>query len=120
MTSASWNGIAPTGYRVLIEPDEVPEEITPSGIVIPKTEQEKYQQAQPTGVIRAIGPDAWTDHDEAWAAVGDRVAFDKYTGMTINGEDGTECRLINDTQVLALVSEKIELGQLRRRTAYEQ
>ena len=116
----SYNGITPTGYRVLIETDVVPEEITESGIIIPQAELEKYQNAQPTGVIRAIGPECWNKSDQNdWAKVGDRVVFDKYSGMLINDEEGTEFRLVNDTGVIALVADGIKLGQLERRNPYE-
>lgn len=102
-----------------MEPDQIPEEITAAGIVIPLADREKHQQAQTTGVIRAIGPEAWIDRDDHWAAVGDRVAYDKYTGIAVGGEDGIEYRLVNDTQILAKVSDGIQLDQLQRRTAYE-
>lgn len=116
----NYNGISPTGYRVLIEPDQIPEEVTASGIVIPLADREKHQQAQTTGVIRAIGPAAWQDKTEgAWADIGDRVVYDKYTGLAIAGLDGTEYRLVNDTQVIAVVDSQIKLDQLQRRVAYE-
>ena len=114
------NGIKPSGYKILVEPDEVTEEVTESGIVIPLSEREKYQNAQTTGRVKAVGPYAWTDKPEGdWASIGDRILYDRYTGMSISGEDGTEYRLINDTQVLAIISEEIKTGELERRTAYE-
>lgn len=115
------NGIQPTGYRVLVEPDTIPETVTAEGsIVIPDEYRDQYQNAQPTGTLRAIGTDAWADKDEPWAGIGDRVAFDKYTGLIVNGEDGTEYRLINDTGIMAVISDEIRLGQLERRSRYEQ
>jgi co-chaperonin GroES (HSP10) len=113
------NGISPSGYKVLIQPDEVKEEVSPGGIVIPESEREKYQNAQTTGVVRALGPYAWRDQPPEWAGIGDRILYDRYTGMSVSGEDGTEYRLINDTQVLAVISEEIKTGELERRTAYE-
>jgi len=120
MRSDSYSGISPAGYRVLVEPDEIPEAVTPGGIVIPESDREKYQQAQTTGVIRALGATAYSEHDGVWASVGDRVIYDKYTGMAVSGEDGKEYRLINDTQVAAVISDEINLNQLQRRLSYEQ
>jgi len=114
------NGITPTGYRVLIEPDTVAEEVTESGIVIPDEFREQYQNAQKTGVLKARGPEAWTDKNrKPWAGIGDRVVFDKYKGIILNGEDGTEYRLLNDTDIMAVVAKDIKLGQLERRSRYE-
>lgn len=103
-----------------MEPDQIPEEITAAGIVIPLADRDKHQQAQTTGIIRAIGPNAWADYyPDYWAELGDRVVYDKYTGIAVGGEDGIEYRLVNDTQILAKVSADIHLDQLQRRVAYE-
>jgi len=112
------NGIKPVGFKVLIKPDTI-EEKTEGGIIIADPDRKKHQQAQVTGVVVAKGPEAYSEENTHWADVGDRVIFDKYTGMAINGEDGTEYRLINDTQVHAVISDQIKLGLLERRIPYE-
>lgn len=113
------NGIQPVGYKILIKPDEVAEEVTESGIVITAVDKEKYQQAQVTGVVVSKGSDAYSEEGTHWVDIGDRIIYDKYTGMSVNGEDGTEYRLINDTQAQAVISDQIKLGYLERRVQYE-
>jgi co-chaperonin GroES (HSP10) len=105
------SGIYPAGYRILIKPDAV-EEITPGGIYIPPSEKDKYQRAQQTGVVIALGPEAFDDCAAAWAKPGDRVFFSRYEGDIITGEDGDDYRLVNDRCVLAHASDGIRLGDL--------
>jgi len=113
------NGVQPSGYRILIEPDEVEETINDGAIVIPDEFRSQYQQAQATGIVRACGEEAWADKAGVWAQVNNRVVFDKYKGLLVNGTDGTEYRLINDTDVMAVIDKDIKLGHLERRTKYE-
>ena len=118
MSLSTYKGITPSGYRILILPDKVPEEITEGGIVIPVTEIEKYQVAQPTGRIVAVGPDAWADKPKPWAFPGDRVVFNHYAGMLLSDAEGNEYRMCNDVEVLAVIDDSIKLGELTRRTRY--
>ena len=115
----SCNGISPSGYRILIEPDEIKETLDDGAIVIPEEFRQQYQNATATGVIRAIGPESWTDKGIKWAQLSDRVIYDKYKGIIVNGLDGTEYRLMNDTDVMATIDPGINLGHLERRTKYE-
>jgi len=116
---SSCNGIMPSGYRILIEPDEIKETLEDGAIVIPEEFRQQYQNATVTGVIRAIGPEAWIDKKTMWAREGDRVIYDKYRGIIVNGYDGKEYRLANDTDVMAIIDDGIKLGHLERRTKYE-
>lgn len=98
--------IEPAGHRVIVKPDPL-EEISAGGIVIAHgADKKRKEQAQQTGVIVAIGPNAWKAFDDGapWAVVGDRVYFAKYGGHII--EDGDEeYRLLNDEDITAIIRE---------------
>ncbi|MBM3802795.1 MAG: co-chaperone GroES [Acidimicrobiia bacterium] len=111
------SGISPLGYRVLVRPDAL-EERTKGGIVIPATEREKFDRAQQTGVLVAVGTTAWKEYAEPLASVGDRVVFARYGGAHMTGKDGVLYRLLNDEQVVASVDDGVALGELSGRETY--
>ena len=130
------SGVTPKGDRVLVKPDVI-EETTPGGIVIPNEHRDKHQLAQMAGVLVAIGPDAWKDrvtdiervidgelrlverrtmgYSEPFAQVGDRVCFAQYNGRNFEGEDGVQYRLLNDEDITATVSEKVDFTEMKSR-----
>ena len=105
MSIVNSSGITPTGGHLLVLPDKV-EEITAGGIYIPKTAQEKEQQAATVGVLISVGASAWKDLDngEPWAKVGDRISYSRYAGVSMTGSDDAQYVLINDNDVLAVLS----------------
>jgi co-chaperonin GroES (HSP10) len=107
-----YNGIEPAGYRILIKPEILEEEITPGGIVLTNKDQEMLQRAQPTGVVVAMGKEAYRDKPSPWCVLGDRVLFNRYVGLECTDEQGNELRLINDTEVLSVISPDIKHGTL--------
>lgn len=130
------SGVTPKGDRVLVKPDVI-EETTPGGIVIPNEHRDKHQLAQMAGVLVAVGPDAWKDrvtdiervidgelrlverrtmgYSEPFAQVGDRVCFAQYNGRNFEGEDGVQYRLLNDEDITATVSEKVDFTEMKSR-----
>lgn len=98
------SGIIPTGGHLLVLADKV-EEMTKGGIYLPETSREKEQQAATVGTLIAVGTGAWTDLDDGkpWAAVGDRISYSRYAGVTMKGQDGEDYVLINDNDVLAVL-----------------
>ena len=52
------SGIFPYLDRVLVKPDEI-EEKSEGGIYLPDQVTERHQQAQATGTLIAVGPDAF-------------------------------------------------------------
>ena len=96
------SGIVPTGGHLLVMPDKV-EEMTAGGIYIPKTSQDKEQMAATVGTLVAVGSGAWADIDDGspWAAVGDKVSYARYAGVSMVGQDKETYVLINDNDVLA-------------------
>lgn len=97
--------IQPAGHRVLVKVQEAVE-TTANGIIIPKTIADKQTEAGIFGVVVAVGPTAWRafDDGQAWATVGDRVAFAKYGGFVIEDPDTNEqYRLLNDDDICAVI-----------------
>lgn len=99
--------IKPCGHRVLVKP--IPTETkTASGIVLPDSVKQKDQRDQQKGHIVDIGLTAWKGFDEGnpWAVIGDLVLFSRYGGKSIF-EGETEYRILNDEDIVAIVSEDI-------------
>jgi chaperonin GroES len=138
MKAKSRAGIYPSGDRVLVLPDPIEEEITESGIVIIQETRDKYEAAQSSGTLGAVGPDAWCHvveqlyavgddgrehliekrvrgYSEPFAKVGDRVAFAKYSGLRVKGEDGELYRILNDEDITCRVSDNVEFTELDTR-----
>ena len=105
MSIVNSSGIIPTGGHLLVLPDKV-EEVTAGGIYIPKTAQEKEQQAATVGTLISVGASAWKDLDDGspWAAVGDRISYSRYAGVSMKGSNDESYVLINDNDVLAVLS----------------
>ena len=100
--SINQSGIFPTGGHLLVLPDKIAE-VTSGGIFIPKTIQDKEQQAATVGTLIAIGNSAWMDLDNGlpWASVGDKISYSRYAGVSMMGKDNESYVLINDNDVLA-------------------
>jgi co-chaperonin GroES (HSP10) len=99
------SGIIPTGGHVLVLPDKV-EETTPGGLYYPEQTREKEQNAATMGTVIAIGASAWADLDDGlpWASVGDHVSYGRYAGVVMEGMDKENYVLINDNDILAVLS----------------
>lgn len=98
------SGFAPLGHRVLVLPDSV-EEVSAGGIVLAKELTDKEEMAQVRGTIVAIGEGCWKDATISdWAKVGDRIVFGKYAGLMWDGADGVKYRILNDLDIVGLVT----------------
>jgi len=136
MSSINKSGVNPCGDRVVVLPDAV-EKVSKGGIIIPEKEAEKHQLAQVSGVVVAVGPDAWTHtttiterlidgqmktverktsgYSGAFAEVGQRVCFARYNGLPFDGEDGKQYRLLNDEDITATISDSVDFTEFRKR-----
>ena len=112
------SGIWPTGHRVLVKPDPI-EETTAGGIYIPEADRQQHSQAQHSGVIVAVGKDAWFDYASDWAKAGDRILFPRYQGEVLVGMDDETYRLINDEMVSAILDKDVDLTDFKRRKGYD-
>lgn len=99
--------IKATEYKVLIKPEEIKEQ-TAGGIFIPQEARDKEQAGATKGEIIDISPlafkyDDWPS-DERVPKVGDNVAFARYAGVSIDDSDGETYRLVNDKDIIAILT----------------
>lgn len=87
--------IQPLDDRLLVEPEELDEQRTASGLYIPDTAREKPRTAK----VAAVG----TDEDLAEKVhVGDRVLYGKYSGEEFELE-GHKYLMLQRNEVLAFL-----------------
>lgn len=103
------SGIEPVDVKVLVLPDAV-EEKTAGGIIMPEQARDRERMAQTRGTLVACGGGAFEDwNDNAYRPKpGERVIIDRYAGVRVEGADGENYQLINDTDVLAVLSREKE------------
>ena len=107
--SMTVSGINPVGHRILILPRDIAEK-TASGIIL-ATEQgrEREQMSNTTGIVISMGESCYEEAEKPWCAVGDKIAFAKYAGLLYIGKDSKKYRIINDTDVTAVLDSDVEL-----------
>jgi len=97
--------IRPILHYVLVGPDKV-EEVTKGGIVIPQQTKDRDQYAAFTGVVKAIGPNAWEDWEGGpQVKVGDRVAFAQYSGVRVDRNEDGESWLMFDKDIHGVIED---------------
>ena len=119
ITGSKRTYIRPTGHRVIVKPDDV--EVMSKGGIITSLADKFEQMGQETGVVVAIGPQAFlaycheqladgtTKWGEPWCKVGDRVVHQKYAGGGNRIKDPvTEEKfiIINDGDIKAVLEPK--------------
>lgn len=93
-------------HRALVKPKEV-EKTTASGIVIPDTTTRKEQAACDEGIILALGDTFGKDFGAGvLPKVGDKIMFAKYAGKFVKDSDGTDLVLLNDDDIICIVTEE--------------
>lgn len=108
---AVWNGTnesgwEPTGAMVLIKADEAAQQ-SAGGIQFADDTKERQGLAAEAGVIVAVGPTAfmWADRERTtrWEGkkpqVGDRVCYQRYSGVDVPGDDGVVYHTMNDFSI---------------------
>jgi len=103
------SGLQPVCDLVLVLCDQ-PAEMTAGGVYIPDDSKEKMGYAATTGVLVAVGRQAfaydsrrmvhWDGEDRP--KPGDRVVFKKYSGIEYDGRDGLMYRLMEDRCIGAI------------------
>ena len=94
--------IKPLGDRILVKPDEVEDEKSPGGIIIPDTARKEKPER---GEVIAIGPGKRGDDNELIPVdvkVGDTVVFSKYGYDEIKIDD-EEYYIISESNILAII-----------------
>lgn len=131
-------GIYPTGNKVLVRPDPI-EEVTKSGIVIPKEVIDKHGMSTCYGTVIAVGPDCYkhtvsiterlidgnwkeverttTGYSEPFAFPGDRIIYSMYVGRDYTGKDGEEYKLMNDEDVISRADDGVRQTTIESRKA---
>jgi len=87
--------IKPFEDRVLVEPEEIEESRTKSGIIIPDTAREKPR----TGKVIEVGTDEEIAEN---IKVGDRIVFAKFTGDEVEFE-GKKYLIVSRSDILAMI-----------------
>jgi len=87
--------IKPFEDRVLVEPEEIEETRTKSGIIIPDTAKEKPR----TGKVIEVGTDEELAEN---IKAGDRIVFAKFTGDEVEFE-GEKYLIISRSDILAVI-----------------
>ena len=92
--------IKPLADKVLVKPDDVSEEKTTGGIIIPDTAKEKPQK----GEVVAVGPGRKDENGKAIAMdvkTGDKVLYSKYGGTEME-YDGDSYLIMSEQDILAV------------------
>jgi len=87
--------LKPLADRVLLKQEKA-ETTTKSGIILPEAAQEKTQ----TAIVEAVGPG--TEKEKITVKVGDRVMYDKYSGVQVK-MDGEEYLIVKNSDIIAVV-----------------
>ena len=87
--------IKPFEDRVLVEPEEMEESRTKSGIIIPDTAKEKPR----TGKVIEVGTDEELAEN---IKVGDKIVFAKFTGDELEFE-GKKYLIVSRSDILAVI-----------------
>ena len=92
----------------MILPDKVADE-TKGGVLLPEQLKERQQFAAESGIIVALGPDAYrwsSDRQRAFEGKrpepGQRVVFKRYSGISTFGADGETYWIMSDSCVGAI------------------
>lgn len=99
--------LTPVLHRIILKLDSI-EEVTASGIVIPKDLIEKERKAVEIGTVVSIGETAFKDYGGSidTIKVGDRVIIAKYSGKEIKDIDDTQYVVINDEDCLVVIKDE--------------
>lgn len=102
------SGITPIGDKVLILTDQVKSK-TAGNIHLPDDIRERHALAAETGIIVAMGDDAFDlnySRTRKWSGekpqVGDHVYIERYSGVVFKGDDGQKYRIMDYTCIGAV------------------
>ncbi len=99
------SGITPVGHRLLVLPAET-DRTTASGIILEDKYAMMEEMAQTQGTVVSVGDTCYDDQEKPWCKVGDFVMFGKYAGVVYQGEDEKQYRILNDKDVVAVITRK--------------
>lgn len=107
MQPLNTSGVDPLDMRVLVLPDPV-EEVTKGGIILADATKEQAKYATVKATLIAAGETAWAEAIAGGRFTppqpGQRVMIAKYGGSVFKGDDGREYRIMNDEDVIGVLS----------------
>ena len=95
----------PTGWRILILPYKV-KAVTEGGIHLLQSTVDRESLATVVGYVVKMGPDCYADANkfvEPWCQEKQWVLIGRYAGARFKLGDESECRIINDDEVIATI-----------------
>ena len=95
----------PTGWRILILPYRG-KAVTDSGIILTKSTIDQESLATVIGYVVKMGPDCYADANKfakPWCQEKQWVLIGRYAGARFKLGDESECRIINDDEVIATI-----------------
>lgn len=98
------SGIIPIDRRVVVRP-EIMDEVTEGGIYIPDEARDKEDMGHIKATIASVGAQAFEDIEdrEYRPKPGMTISIARYAGYLMKGKDGKPYRIINDTDVVAVL-----------------
>lgn len=97
-TGENDSGEEPVGHHIIVKVDQVSDTVGKTGsIYVPDSTAKTNAMAVTTGVIVAMGPDAFFGCKGRKPAVGDRITFKRYEGDLF--QDGRPFAYMPDTAV---------------------
>lgn len=106
--------VKPILHRILVKQDRLEDRdetfkrARAAGIITDFDERKREQAAIDTGTVVTVGPTAFLAFDAPQDTVkpGDTIVYAKYGGKTVKDpEDGAEYVLLNDDDVIAIITE---------------
>ena len=95
----------PSGWRMLILPYKG-KAVTEGGIHLVQSQVDRESLATVVGYVVKMGPDCYKDSSkftEAWCQEKQWVLIGRYAGARFKLGDESECRIINDDEVIATI-----------------
>ena len=95
----------PTGWRILILPYKG-KAVTEGGIHLVQSTVDRESLATVVGYVVKMGPDCYADANkfaEPWCQEKQWVLIGRYAGARFKLGDESECRIINDDEVIATI-----------------
>ena len=95
----------PTGWRILILPYKG-KAVTEGGIHLVQSQIDRESLATVVGYVVKMGPDCYKDASkfaEPWCQEKQWVLIGRYAGARFSLGDESECRIINDDEVIATI-----------------
>ena len=101
----------PTGWRILILP-YAGKGVTDGGIQLVQSTVDQQRLSTVVGYVVKMGPDCYKDKskfDGSWCEEKQWVLIGRYAGARFKLGDESECRIINDDEVIATILDPTDI-----------